>query len=102
MTMRIAKGDIVRLYGYRGLFRVASEPRLDGVVFNAESVNDSRIWFSAQSASVVERNGEPLPLLSCPIDYPASDYPHLPMFDYSDGPQRNGQDAIDHWQSAQV
>jgi hypothetical protein len=63
----------------------------------ARSHRDSRIVFPASDVSVVERNGEPLPLLSAPIAPPAPDYPHEPQFDYSDGPQSLGIDALRIW-----
>jgi hypothetical protein len=98
---RVEIGDMVRLYGFPGLFLVSSGVRQGAVcgVFNAESVKDSRLWFSANESSVVERNGRPVPCLSAPVAFPAVDYPHEPQFDYTDGPASLGESAVEWWKA---
>jgi hypothetical protein len=60
------------------------------------------IEIGAPDSSVVEINGEAVPMLSCPIAYPAGDYPHKPEFDYSVGPQSNGRRVVERWEAARV
>lgn len=96
MERGIQVGDVVRLYGYPGTFVVAtstSKP-YDFIV------EKGRLAFGALAASVVEINGQPVPMLSCPIAPPASDYPHEPRFDYTDGPAFLAEDAISRWHLA--
>ena len=92
-------GDTVRLYGYPGLFVV--EPYNGLVVHHdylARSLADPRVAFGVSDASLVEVNGRPVPLLSAPIAPPADDYPHPPLFSYSDGPQSLGMSARSIWE----
>lgn len=98
----IKSGDLIRLYGYPGRF--VAEPCTSYVY------GDRGLWvrpegepessgFPAHATSVVELNGVPLPLLSAPLVPPADDYPHVPRFDYTDGPQELAQDALAKWQA---
>lgn len=102
---RVKLGDVVRLYGFPGTFRVTTEPResprLNTRTFVAESLlgQEPRPWWSAVESSVVECNGQPLPLLSAPIAHPAADYPHEPQFQYDDGPESLGVECVAWWHS---
>ena len=53
--------------------------------------------FSVVEASIVEINGDPVPVLSAPLCPPADDYPYAPTFDYNDGPQALAEDALRKW-----
>ena len=93
--MRVKTSDVVRLYGYPGTFHVICaiiEGKFWALPFNLEHGG----WLATDS-SVVEINGQPVPLLSCPIMPPAGDYPHEPQFEYSDGPPENAAEALKLW-----
>ena len=98
MQRGIQIGDSVRLYGYPGTFVVEAETCGPYEFIVAKG----RLSFGALSASVVEINGQPVPMLSCPIAPPASDYPHEPRFDYVDGPAASGERVIDAWHYARA
>jgi hypothetical protein len=97
---RIAYGDKVRLYGFPGLFEVShTSSKLHD--FYATPIDGAGLprnsGWPASDASVVEINGQPVPLLSAPLVPPSDDYPHTPTFDYSDGPQSLAESAIALW-----
>ena len=94
---RVEIGDTVRIYGYPGLFNVAPST-VDGCFLAEPHANPRGAWTQSE-LSVVARNGQPLPLLSCPIAPPAEDYPHEPTFDYTDGPAVNAADALKMWKA---
>ena len=73
---RANEGDTIRLYGYSGTFVVVgvySKP-LGEFVGVTRSRNGGRELFQQHESSIVEVNGEPKPLQSCPIAPPALDY----------------------------
>jgi hypothetical protein len=92
--------DIVRLYGFRGLFEVSAthDKNYDfyATPIDCDGLPRASGW-AATDSSVVEINGAPVPLLSAPITPPADDYPHDPQFDYSDGPQSLAVSALAMW-----
>lgn len=98
---RVKIGDSVRTYGFCGVYTVQPvQPDSFGV--RPESVfiqrNDNPYGgFPVPESSIVEVNGVAVPLLSAPIVPPATDYPHVPQFEYTDGPQSLGQDALRIW-----
>ena len=94
---RVKFGDRVRLYGFPGTFEVWVTTS-DLYDFHAKPIEQSRnTGFPALAKSVVEINGKPCPCLSAPIAPPASDYPHLPQFDYDDAPQSLALSAVNAW-----
>ena len=95
-TDRVLCHDVVRLYGFPGTFEVLPTTS-DCYDFHARPIDSRNSGFPAVAASVVERNGRPCPCLSAPISPPASDYPHVPTFEYTDGPQSLAVDAVDRW-----
>jgi len=105
--MRGFIGATVRLYGYPGLFKLESLPdteaaRLQRGIYDFYAVSNGKSHFSGfgvLDSSIVEINGDPVPLLSCPMAPPAWDYPHYPEFDYQDGPQARGAEAAQAWQA---
>ena len=94
---RVKAGDRIRLYGFKGIF-VVSVTTND--LYDFHATHESGPDWPALDDSVVEINGVPVPMLSCPIAPPASDYPHIPLFDYSDGPQAFGKAAVETWGKA--
>lgn len=91
-----AVGDTVRLYAIPGTFSVCSVQDDRAIPLITVERDGERLFDSPQS-SVVEHNGHPMPLRSCPLTHPALDYPHEPTFDYSDGPQLYAEDAMHIW-----
>lgn len=103
MTLtRVQIGDVVRLYGYRGHFEVMPTTTGRPDAFYASSLSKPNCGWSALECSVVEINGQPVPLLSCPIAMPADDYPHEPQFAYIDGPEDNGHHILAKWKEQQL
>jgi hypothetical protein len=99
---RAKSGDIIRLYGYPGTFLAASTTSASYDLW-AMPIRDGLArpgGFPALDASLVEINGQPVPCLSCPIAPPAEDYPHMPLFEYDDGPEENSREAINAWIAA--
>lgn len=101
-TRGIKIGDTVRLYAYPGTFVVDDLKKPAGSTsthdfFAIPSGKTLMQGFGASYRSVVELNGKPMPLMSAPLAPPASDYPHEPTFDYDDGPQELGEDALEIW-----
>lgn len=99
---RFAPNDIVRLYGFPGTFVCVPHHSAiygeDGCyVYRPYPDGGQGIGFPASQRSIVEVNGVPCPLLSAPLAPPAKDYPHVPQFDYDDGPQELGQEALRYW-----
>jgi len=95
--MKSKVGDVVRWYGCCGVFDVSKIE--GGKVFVAR---DGKELFWIVDSSIVEVNGIPFPLNSCPIVPPAEDYPHEPKFEYNDGPAGNGEWAYKQWKSFQA
>ena len=96
---RANEGDTIRLYGYSGTFVVVgvySKP-LGEFVGVTRSRNGGRELFQQHESSIVEVNGEPKPLQSCPIAPPALDYPHVPQFEYNDGPAHIAEELVKEW-----
>lgn len=107
---QIKPGDIVRLYGFPGTF-TARELRRDMPAlwlelydFHAERFNEQgyKCGWPTSVKSIVEINGEPCPLLACPITLPAEDYPHKPTFCYDDGPAENAERICRLWTQKQL
>lgn len=96
-------GDTVRLYAFPGVF-VIGEPFIASAGYNGIYVRRPTgrhcDGFPISPRSVVEINGRPVPLMSCPIDKPAADYPHTPQFDYDDGPQERAAEVLEAWRQA--
>jgi hypothetical protein len=98
----VRTGDVVRIYGYPGTFTAYGDttPRTAAVPTIRVYRNDpQRDAVTMSLSSVVEINGTPVPLLSCPIAAPAADYPHEPLFDYDDGPEGNAVAAARAWRN---
>ena len=97
-------GRVIRLYGYPGQF-MASRPDWPhhrgpyrvGEFYATPLGKSEFCGFTMFCYSVVEIDGIPQPLRSCPIAMPAADYPHTPMFDYDDGPQENAREILAKW-----
>lgn len=97
-SYEVAVGDVVRLYGYPGQFTVMPfTPKYESRDEQVGVGRDGEFLFPALTSSIVEINGAPVPMRSCPISHPASDYPHVPEFDYDDGPAGNAVDAVRAW-----
>lgn len=95
-------GTTCRIFGYPGTWeylgfhdKIDNRERHMFRKWQSET-RDLEIPFLLES--VVEINGEPVPMLSCPIAYPALDYPHKPLFDYNDGPKENAAEAVKFWE----
>lgn len=92
-------GDTIRLYGYPGVFTVCepTKPIVPASFPQIGVARDGKHLWNSNERVVVEHNGQPLPLRSCPIVAPAYDYPHKPEFDYTDGPKARGLEALSCW-----
>jgi hypothetical protein len=97
IALRGKPGSIVRVYGFPGLFRLAHTSRTpwDWLAWpiGAEPFNG----FGVSDKSLVEVDGNPCPLQSCPLAPPAPDYPHAPTYDYDDGPADCATWALKQW-----
>lgn len=93
---RVKSGDVVRLYGFPGTFLVQEYDGKHGDFFALPLGRIHGGWPALES-SIVEINGEPVPLQSAPLVPPSKDYPWEPLFDYTDGPQTLGQSALRQW-----
>jgi hypothetical protein len=96
MLTRCKIGDVVRLYGAPGLFRV--DPyHGDLYDFLAVSTRDERRRFRAVECDIVEIEGRPVPCLGAPLAPVADDYPHEPTFQYTDGPRALAEEVLREW-----
>lgn len=81
MIRHVLTDATVRLYGFPGTYPLEIHQG------RPYATRNGQLLFPVSLASIVELNGQPTPLRSCPLVPPASDYPHKPMFEYDDGPQ---------------
>jgi hypothetical protein len=76
-TLRGRIGATVRLYGYPGTYTLGPTTALQ-YNWHASPMGHPSRGFPVLDASIVEVDGQPVPLISWPIAPPASDYPHGP------------------------
>lgn len=93
----IQEGDTVRLYGYPGTFTAGPIVRPPFIFKVSAPRRGFTLEFNTPLSTVVEINGIPCPLQSCPLDMPAEDYPHAPTFDYDDGPKNYAKEILARW-----
>jgi hypothetical protein len=104
-TMKAKVGDTIRIYAYPGTFevtRIVDNPGSKHAEHKIFVGRDGMELFWTIDSSIVEVNGVPYPLNSCPLNAPASDYPHTPMFEYTDGPFDNAGWALQQWGKSKV